>query len=165
MNAETKGARKAAFAPKKIMIIADRTPECAVALRFAALRALHTGDRLTLLYVSEPADFQHWMSVEEVMREEARAEAESVLHGLSGEVNRATHLIPELIIREGRKRDQILKEIEENPDIRLLVLGAAVGKEGPGPLVSAIAAGAAGFPIPVTVVPGNMEPADIDALA
>ncbi|MCP5432941.1 MAG: universal stress protein [Alphaproteobacteria bacterium] len=151
---------------KKILIVADRSPECRLALQFAGLRALHTGGRLALLYISEPADFQHWLGVEAIMREEARAEAENVLHTLGTQVNRETGIVVEYAIREGRKREVLIRHIEEDPDIRLLVLGAGTGKEGPGPLVSAMAGEvAASFPVPVTIVPGQMTPEEIEALA
>lgn len=151
---------------KKILIVADRSAECRLALRFAGRRAWHTGGRLALLYVIEPADFQHWMSVEEVMRAEALAEAEGVLHALASEINKATGIIVEYIIREGRKPEELLRHVKEDPSIRLLVLGASKEREGPGPLVAALASGfSASFPIPVTIVPGSMTDAEIDELA
>lgn len=151
---------------KKILIVADKSEECRVALRFAGLRALHTGGRLSLLYVIEPADFQHWVAVENIMRAEAREEAESLLHSLAAEVNRATGLVPEFLIREGAKREELMRQLEEDPSIRLLVLGAGLGKEGPGPLVSLIAGEVAGtFPVPVTIVPGNMTADEVGELA
>ena len=47
------------------------------------------------------------------------------------------------------------------------MLGAATDAKGPGPLVSSLAAGksAGGFPIPITIVPGNLSLDDIKALA
>lgn len=151
---------------KKILIVADKSEECRVALRFAGLRALHTGGRLSLLYVIEPADFQHWVAVENIMRAEAREEAESLLHTLAAEVNRGTGLVPEYLIREGSKREELMRQLEEDPSIRLLVLGAGLGKEGPGPLVSLIAGEVAGtFPVPVTIVPGNMTADEVGELA
>jgi nucleotide-binding universal stress UspA family protein len=151
---------------KKILVVADRSDECRVALRFAGLRALHTGGRLSLLYVMEPADFQHWVAVENIMRAEAREEAESLLHTLAADVNRATGLVPEFLIREGGKREELMRQLEEDPNIRLLVLGAGTGNEGPGPLVSLIAGEVAGtFPVPVTIVPGGMTAEEVGELA
>ncbi|MBT5373283.1 MAG: universal stress protein, partial [Rhodospirillaceae bacterium] len=57
------------------------------ALRFASLRAKHTGGRVALLYVIEPPEFMHWMAVENLNQEESREEAETVLQDLSAEVN------------------------------------------------------------------------------
>ena len=57
----------------------DKTPECQVALRFATRRAQHTGGRVTLMCAAQLPDFQQWRGVEEIMRDEAHAEAEGML--------------------------------------------------------------------------------------
>jgi nucleotide-binding universal stress UspA family protein len=73
--------------------------------------------------------------------------------------------MPELVVREGTPSDVILALIDEDPDIRILVLGAATGAEGPGPLVALMAGKMAGtMHIPVTVVPGNLTESQIDEL-
>ena len=149
----------------KFLVVVDDTPECRVALRFAGQRARATGGGVTLLYVIQPADFQHWMTVGELMQQEAREEAETVLQGLAAEVNALTGIVPELVVREGRRRDELLALIEDDPGIRVLVLGAAPGAEGPGPLVSALAGQMSGsFRIPITIVPGTLDDAQIDEL-
>lgn len=151
---------------RKLLVIADETPECRVALRYAARRAEHTGGRVSLLYVIEPTDPQQWIAVEAKMREEAREEAERMLYSLAGDVQKTTGALPELVIREGKKKEEILAFIREDPFIRLLVLGAGTGREGPGPLVSSLAADiAAAYTVPVTIVSGAMTPDAIDALA
>ena len=65
----------ASRAPRKFLVVIDKTPECAVALRFAARRAQHTGGRVTLMCAATLPDFQQWRGVEEIMRDEARADA------------------------------------------------------------------------------------------
>ncbi len=150
---------------RKFLVVVDDTPECRVALRFACLRARNTGGGVTLLYVSEPADFQHWMAVGDLMQHEAREEAEKVLQGLAAEVNELSGIMPELVVREGRRHDELVALIEEDPGIRVLVLGAAPGSEGPGPLVSALAGQMSGsFRIPITIVPGTLSDSQIDEL-
>lgn len=148
---------------RNFLVIVDDTPECRLALRFAGRRAKRTGGGVMLLKVIEPADFQHWMTVENLMREEAREEAEELLQTLAAEVSDLTGIVPEYRIREGNRVDEILALIEEEEGIRLLVLGASADSEGPGPLVSRLAGQMAGsMRIPVTIVPGNMTPAEID---
>lgn len=150
---------------RKFLVVVDDTPECRVALRFAARRARATGGGMTLLYVMEPAEFQHWMFVGDLMEQEAREDAERVLHGLATEVNALTDIMPELVVRGGRRNEELLALIESDPDIRVLVLGAAPGPEGPGPLVSALAGQLSGsFSIPITVVPGTLSDEQIDEL-
>jgi nucleotide-binding universal stress UspA family protein len=151
---------------RKFLVIVDTSNECRVATRFAARRAQHTDGIVTLLYIIGPADFQQWAGVERVMREEAYQEAERLLHELAKSVNDLTHNMPELIIREGQTLEEIRALLSEDRAISVLVLGAGTSKEGPGPLVSAIAGkGDPGYTIPVTVVPGNLTDEAIDALA
>ncbi len=169
---ETPGGAAASEAAAKkekdriFLVVVDATKEMQLALRFACRRARHTKGRVALLFVMEPADFQHWMAVEEKMREERRAEAEQVLQDLAAEAQEQTGKIPVLHVREGEQVDEIVKLIEEEPNISVLVLGAGTGKKGPGPLVSSLAGKLSGkFPIPITVVPGNLTNEQIDALS
>ena len=151
---------------RKFLVVVDKSPECKVALRFAARRAEHTRGIVTLLTVIGPADFQHWRSVEEAMREEALEEAEKLLHDAARDVNRIGNLFPEYVVREGKTRDCVLSLIKEDPDISILVLGASTGREGPGPLVSLVAQEATNaYPIPVTIVPCSLSDEAVDALA
>lgn len=147
------------------LVVVDATAEMRLALRFACRRARSTGGRVALLYVMEPADFQHWMAVEEKMREERREEAERVLQDLAAEAQEITGATPVLHVREGDRADEIVQLIKEEPAISILVLGAGTGKKGPGPLVTSLAGKLSGrFPVPITVVPGNLSKEQIDAL-
>jgi nucleotide-binding universal stress UspA family protein len=149
----------------KFLVVVDDTPECRIALRFAARRAQKTGGGLALLQVLEPPDFQHWLAVADQMREEAREEAELNLQSLAAQAQQETGITPELIIREGNTREELLALIDDDPAIRILVLAASPGKEGPGPLVTELAGQRSGtMAIPVTVVPGGLTDDLLDAL-
>jgi nucleotide-binding universal stress UspA family protein len=149
---------------RKFLVVVDKTPECKVALHFAARRAQHTGGHITLLCVAEPGDIQQWKGVENIMREEAHQAAESLLHNAAKIVNELTGITPELIIEHGRPSECLLALIKRDPDISILVLATSTGKEGPGPLVS-LFAGTNAQTIPVTIVPGGLSDEAIDALA
>jgi nucleotide-binding universal stress UspA family protein len=151
---------------RKFLVVADTSNECRVATRYAARRAQHTNGMVTLLCIIGPSNFQQWAGVERVMREEAHEEAERLLHELAKHVNDLTGIKPELIIREGRIEEQIRALFSEESAVSILVLGAGTSKEGPGPLVAALAGtGGTGYTLPVTVVPGNLSDESIDALA
>jgi nucleotide-binding universal stress UspA family protein len=150
-------------APRKFLVVVDKTPECKVALRFAARRAQHTGGRVSLLCVAEPADFQQWKGVEEIMRDEAHNEAESQVYEAAKMINELTAIVPELIIEHGVRADCLLELVRRDTDISILVLAAGTGKEGPGPLVSLFASTVQS--IPVTIVPGHLSDEAVDALA
>ena len=148
------------------LVVVDDSEEMPKALRVACRRAQHTGGRVALLYVVEPADFQHWMAVGDLMREEARSEGEQLLQKLASQVNELTGSLPVLFVREGDRRDELLKLIDEEPSISILVLAANTEQRGPGPLVTALAGKFIGkLRIPVTIVPGNLSEEDIDGIS
>jgi nucleotide-binding universal stress UspA family protein len=150
-------------APRKFLVVIDKTPECKVALRFAARRAQHTGGRVTLLCPATPPDFQQWRGVEEIMRDEAHGEAEAMLFDAARLVNEVGGIIPELVIPYGHVMECLPQLLKEDKDISILVLAASAAKEGPGPLVTLF--GSAVQTIPVTIVPGNFTDEQIDAMA
>ncbi|HET7084013.1 MAG TPA: universal stress protein [Rhizomicrobium sp.] len=153
----------ASRAPRKFLVVIDRTKESAVALRFATRRAQHTGGRVTLMCAAGLPDFQQWRGVEEIMRDEAYAEAEGMLHEAAKVVNDLSGILPELVILYGSTTECLTQLLKQEKDISILVLASGTGKEGPGPLVSMF--GATVQTIPVTIVPGNFSDEQIDALA
>ncbi|MBM3600528.1 MAG: universal stress protein [Alphaproteobacteria bacterium] len=155
----------AARASRTFLVVVDETEELHVALRYACRRARGTGGRVALLYVIEPSEYQHWMAVGEIMREERRQEAEELLKTLSELVHKCSGQIPVLYVREGHRQDELLKLIDEEPSISILVLGAGIGKEGPGPLITyLVTKAAAKLRVPITIVPGNLTDDQIVAL-
>ena len=133
---------------------------------YAARRAQTTAGGLVMLYVIEPGEFQHWIGVENIMRAEAMEEAEDTLGRFADLARNYSAIEPQMVIREGTRADEIVKLIDEDEDIAILVLAAGTDKEGPGPLVTAIAGKAAGtFPVPITIVPGNLDETAIRAIA
>lgn len=150
---------------RKFLAIVDETPECERAVAYASMRAKSTGGGVVLLYVIEPGDFQHWLGVEQIMRDEAKAAASAALNVHATKVRTTLGIEAELVVREGTPTNQIFGLIEDDQDIAILVLAAGAAKEGPGPLVASIAGKSAAFPIPVTVVPLNLTDEEIASLA
>jgi len=149
--------------PRKFLVVIDETPECAVALRFATRRAQHTGGRVTLMCAAVPPDFQQWKGVEEIMRDEAHAEAEALLHAAAKTVNDLSGILPELVIPYGRVTECLTQLLKDDKDIPIPVLASGTEKAGPGPLVTLSGSVVQG--IPVTIVPGNFTDEQVDALA
>ena len=147
------------------LVVVDETQEMRAALRFASLRAKSTGGKVALLYVIEPTEFMHWMAAEDLSQEENRERAEEVMQNLSAEVNEWAGELPVLFLREGRRDECALELIEKEPAISILVLGAATGAKGPGPLVSTLTGKLMGkLRVPITVVPGNLSDEQIKAI-
>jgi nucleotide-binding universal stress UspA family protein len=148
------------------LVVVDESEEMIVALRYACRHASRIGGRVALLYVIEPEGFLHWAAAERLREEEQRAQAEERLQAMSAKVVEWTEEIPILYIRKGLRRDELLKLLDEEPGISSLVLGAAKGTRGPGPLVSALTGKFSGrLHVPLTIVPGALTDAEIDVLA
>lgn len=148
------------------LVVVDDTEEMRVALRYACGRAAHTDGRVALLYVVESSEFQHWMSVGDLMRDEARSEGEQILQRCATQVSEQTGSLPVLYLREGSRRSQLMELIDEEPSISILVLAADTGPRGPGPLVSALTGKFVGkLRVPVTIVPGHLSDEEVDRIA
>jgi nucleotide-binding universal stress UspA family protein len=154
---------------RKFLVVADDTAEFQVALRFACRRARSTGGYVALLKVIEPAVFEHWSGVREEIARQQRQEAEASLQASAEYVQAETGLPPEFLIKEGDSTRAALKQVlSDDPDIKIMVLAAAVGGRGPGPLVAAIAKDGVKFgtrKVPITIVPGDLTDDEIADLA
>jgi nucleotide-binding universal stress UspA family protein len=153
---------------RKLLVIVDESPEVEGALFYAAGRASHTAGQITLLYVIEP-DNQFWEAVRQVQLDEQTNKARALFRLLRRKLANAGYekVAVEEVIREGKLVETIRQQIEDDEDVAVLVLGAAKEATGPGPLVSSLAAGATAgkFPIPITIVPGELSLDQIQALA
>jgi nucleotide-binding universal stress UspA family protein len=150
----------------KCLVIVDDTAEGDRAVYFASRWAMRAGGGVVMLRVIETEDQnQQWLGVADIMRAEALEEADAALDRAAGRVNGITALTPERVIREGDPTEQILDVIDKDADIALLVLAANPGPEGPGPIIMMTAGVAGSFPIPVTIVPGDLSDENIDALS
>jgi nucleotide-binding universal stress UspA family protein len=166
----TAGPAPSAEAPKAsgriFLVVIDNSPELRVAMRYACRRANRTGGRVALLHVVDDEDFRQFIGVSDVMRDESRQEAEALVQKMASEVQKLSGNMPVLFLREGNRRDELLKLIAEEPTISILVLGASTSPKGPGPLVSALTGKfVSRLRIPVTIVPGNLSDEDIESLA
>lgn len=154
---------------RKFLLVVDDSQEVESALYYAASRIHHSSGALAMLYVIEPQEFPHWMGVKQVHVEEQTTKAKAMFRMFRRKLSLAGFdgVVAEEVIREGNTAEEIVALIDADEDIAILVLGAATDAKGPGPLVSSLATGhvAGTFPIPITIVPGNLSLEDIMALA
>jgi nucleotide-binding universal stress UspA family protein len=144
------------------LVVADETEEMSNALRFAGRRSQHSGGRVALLAVIEPADLGNWLGVGQVIEDDQRRDAETLLHRMAEEAYRMTGKMPILHLREGDRREEVVKLLQEDKTISLLVLGTAKGSS-PGPIVTYLMSHlGSSIRIPVTLVPGDLTPEEID---
>jgi nucleotide-binding universal stress UspA family protein len=148
------------------LVVVDDTPELKTAIRYACIRAKKTNGRVAMLHVTAPEDMQEWIGVSRLIKEESRQQAEALMQKMAAEVQNLSGAMPVLYFREGERRDEVMKLIDEEPSISILVLGASTGPKGPGPLVQALTSKFVGkLRVPITIVPGQLTNDDIDHIA
>ena len=148
---------------RKFLVVLDDSRECLNAMRYAAMRASKSGGSVTILSVIPPEEFNHWLGVGTLMREEARERIEAHYEVFAKWMRDRQDVHPELVIREGETVPQIMAQITEDPEIGVLVLGAGTDS-GPGPLVSHLSKSAGGLPVPLTIVPGGLSKDALEAI-
>ena len=147
---------------RKFLVVLDDSRECLNAMRFAAMRAANTGGGVEILAVIPPEEFNHWIGVGNIMREEARERIHAHFEVFAKWMRDRCNIDPELVIREGDPGPEILDQIKADPEIGVLVLGASAEKGGPGPIVTALSRRFGSLPIPLTIVPGEMSKDDLE---
>ncbi|HDR27387.1 universal stress protein [Rhodovulum sp.] len=149
---------------RKFLVILDDSRECLNAMRFAAMRAARTGGGVQILSVIPPEEYNHWIGVGEIMREEARERIEAHFEVFAKWMRDRHGVDPELVIREGEPVPEILSQIRDDPEIGILVLGAGTDKKGPGPLVTQLTKSSGTLPVPMTIVPGGLSKEGLEAV-
>ena len=149
---------------RKFLVLVDESKECDRAVSFAAHRVKRTGGTLVLMSVIDSEDFGQFIGVGDVMRAEARDEAERNIDTRLARISQLGQIRTETVIREGRPAEAIEKVITDDPGIGILVLAASLGDKGPGPLVTHFATHNR-LHIMVTIVPGAMTDEEIVAVA
>ena len=149
---------------RKFLVVLDDSRECLSAMRFAAMRAMKTGAGVAILSVIPPDEFNHWIGVSDLMREEARERIQAHFDVFAKWMRDSNKIDPDLIIREGEPIKEILGYVTDNPEVGVLVLGAGTDNSGPGPLVSQLSKNSGSLPVPITIVPGNLSKEQLEAI-
>ena len=149
---------------RKFLVVLDDSRECLNAMRFAAMRAAHTGGGVTILSVIPSDDFNHWIGVGEVMREEARERIHAHFEVFAKWMRDRQGIDPNLVIREGQPVDEIVAQVREDAESGVLVLGANSGKGGPGALVTALNKQVGNLPVPMTLVPVELSKEQLEVI-
>lgn len=150
---------------RKFLVVLDDSRECLNAMRFASMRAARTGGGVEVLAIIPPEEFNHWIGVGEIMREEARERIHAHFEVFAKWMRDKQDIDPELVIREGEPVKEILQQIDADTEIGVLVLGASAEKGGPGPIVTALSRSFGSLPVPLTIVPGELSKDRLDAIS
>jgi len=115
---------------RKYLVVIDDTEECDRAVYWAAKRAGRTKSQIVMLRVIEPGDRnQQWLGVADLMKAEAQEAANAALDKFAARAKKIAKITPDRVIREGNTSEEIIKLIDEDADIGILV--PAEGRPGP----------------------------------
>ena len=143
-----------------ILVIADNSSEMKIALEYACARSKKTGRKIIIATFVEPIDVLTTQGVSEIMKNEAREEAESRLKEAASFVKNITGELPALSLREGETISELKKLIEEEKNINVLVLAAKSNpkdKDSNSIINSLVSQEIANMRVPVMIVPGNFS--------
>lgn len=144
------------------LVVADDSPEFAIALRYAARAAQARRAHVGIIHVIEMDEFQQWGTIEARMRAELREQAEQYVWSAAKAVNDMTGQRPSLYVTEGGRNEALVEAINADKNIVTLVLGAGGSND---PMVGYFTGkGVSSIHVPVLVVPGHLPPEEIDML-
>ncbi|MGA1234816.1 MAG: universal stress protein, partial [Lutimaribacter sp.] len=93
---------------RKFMVVLDDSRECLNAIRFAAMRAAKSNGGVEVLAIIAPEEFNHWIGVGDLMREEARERIHAHFEVFAIWMRDRQGVNPHLVIREGEAVTEIL---------------------------------------------------------
>ena len=143
-----------------ILVVADNSDEMNIALEYACARSKKTGRKIIIATFIEPPEVLTTKGISEIMKEEAREEAERMLKKAASFVKEKTGDHPALSIREGETISELKKLIDEEKTINVLVLAAKTdpSNNNPGPIITSLVTNEiTNLRIPVMIVPGNFS--------
>ena len=143
---------------RNFLVIIDGTDEMQIALQFACIRSKKTNGHLTLVSIIEPIDVLTTKNVGDIIKNEAREEAKTMLNKASAFAKEETGITATLHVKEGKVIDELLKLIEEEKNITELILAASKDEKSPGPIITSITTkNYFRLNIPLIIVPGNLS--------
>ena len=143
-----------------ILVVADNWKEMRIALEYACARSKKTSRKIIIATFVEPIDVLTTQGISEIMKNEAREEAETRLKEAASFVQNKTGELPALSLREGDTIIELKKLIDEEKNINVLVLAAKSeeNNKDPGPIITSLVSNEiTNLRVPIMIVPGNFS--------
>ena len=143
-----------------ILVVADNSNEMTTALEYACARSKKTGRKIIIATFIEPLEVLTTKGVTEIMKEEAREDAEMTLKKAASFVQERIGDYPALSLREGDTIEQLKELLDEEKNINVLVLAANTdsNNKDPGPIITSLVSNEiTNLRIPIMIVPGNLS--------
>lgn len=116
-----------------------------------------------MMLVIDNQELKKIIGVGEIMREEEEERERNEMEKLEENVREEKGIENEIIIREGSKEEELMRIVEEDKDIEIMVMEEGERKEGKGNMVKQIE-GREKFKIKVKVVKDGIREEEIDEM-
>jgi nucleotide-binding universal stress UspA family protein len=149
----------------KFLVCVAENDASPMALRMACKRAKRRGDRVDILTVVQPMDFQPLFGMGDRMSDDKREQSEKLLQQLAGIAHEECGITPTLHLREGKLGEQIIAAVMEDSDVTMLVIGLMPGSSTGTKLVGWLSERIGDeLLVPMMLVPGNLTDQQLDTL-
>ncbi len=140
-----------------ILVCLDITSASNLALRYACYKAKKTGFSVHILAVIE-SSYKSLLFASEVVGKDKRMQVQEHLKRVIKEVGEETGIIPTISIKEGDVASEIIKEIKDDKDCAMVVLGKSKTSLSDNTVLPIISRRIGNqIKVPVVVVPENMD--------
>lgn len=147
------------------LVIADGSDEFLIAAHYASRVAVARRGTIAIAHITDLNEFMHWGKVETLIRNDMRVQAEKDVWLAAKDILEEHKLFPCIYIREGQIVDKIIEIIEEEKNIRAIILAGSNNSNNPGPLVTYFSGKGMGrLRIPTIIVPGHLDKEAINAI-
>ena len=109
--------------PKKILVAVDGSPASENALKYGIFSASRFDAELVGIYVVEEEKIGYWRFVDEHFKKELLKKAREVLDAAEKTAQERGMIMKKEIVHGNQPYDEILKYIEQNTDITMVVMG------------------------------------------
>lgn len=140
-----------------ILVCLDVTSASTITLRYACYKAKKTGFSVHILAVVE-SSYKSLLFASQAVGKDKRMQVQDHLKKLTKQVGEETGIIPTISIREGDISSEIVKEIKEDKDCAMLILGkssTSISDDTVLPVISRKIGNK--IKVPVVVVPENID--------
>lgn len=149
----------------KLLLCIDDTYHSRVALRFACSKARNASCPVEIIHIVNPADFNTFFAVADVMRQEKHQEAQGLLESFAEQAAREYGITPSLVLKEGLIGETVINMVAEDQDINMLIIGKSPDPAANKGVLSLLVYELAGkLPIPIMIIPGNLTEQQIEEL-
>ena len=146
------------------LVVADETSEMHQAIYYASRRAATANGEVAIFRCIEPPEGQLWGGVTKIMEAEAEKLSKELLINLSNYCIELGTPKPKTYLKKGNTSNELIKLINSESLITVLVLGASTETGNPGPLINFVINASNECRVPITIVPGNLTDQQIDNL-